>query len=60
MDEIVATLINQLPNMAIALLALAYLARQNDKVVDKMSLQNDRLFVLLEKLCAGCIEEKGG
>jgi len=60
MDEIIAELIKSLPNLAIALLSLAYLARQNDKVVDNMSAQNTRLMELLEKLCSNCVDVKEG
>lgn len=56
-DELAKSLLAQLPNMGIALLSLAYLARQNERALMVMQTQIDRQFSLLEKMCNRCIDD---
>lgn len=58
--EIIAALdvaIKQAPNLLFALLAFAYLARQNNAVLSTMREVNERQFELIQKLCSQCLQD---
>lgn len=54
--QMIKAALELMPNLLFALVAIWYLARQNQRALEVMHQTNERQFELLSRLCQKCVE----